>query len=353
MHSSVAFTPDDTVEWGLPLAAPGLLLEVPRQGPWARRPSLHVEAAPGYRLRLTSGGEPLLWARIDGWWDLCGVLRGPASRPWRLPMLSAAEVRKVTHAAGSERWWEAWVWRLGRELAHSPQSVLHAGRWCLRPLHSIRAASAGGYPISTLEWRVSQPPQPPHSPEGVLRFERFELEDWSQHGQPEEERVGIGALLPLRAPSSEEDGRVKSWRKVARDGALPPVVLLYVDLLMKWLVLDGHDRLHAALREGVTPHLLGLWPVREEVLPWSPVGQEGVLRSAEVTLGARATPALVDRVNRMLRVNFAGVRRGTVTRAWPLGGGLEAWRAEVLAAVRHSPLAVEPQGWSWFVSDRS
>ena len=353
MHPGVAFIPDDTVEWGLPWVAPGLLLEVPRTGDRARRPSLHVEAAPGYRLRLMSGGQPLFWARIDGWWDRFGLLRSPAPLPWRLPAVSAAEVRKVTHASGTEPWWEAWMWRMGRALAHSAPSVLHAGRWCLRPLQVIRKGAACGYPISTMEWRVGQPPLPPHSPEGVLRFERFLLEDWALWGQPEEEQVRAGAVLPLRAPSSEDDGRVKSWRKHARAGTLPPVLLLYVDLFMKWLVLDGHDRLHAAVREGIEPPLLGLWPVREEVLPWSPAGHEGVLRSAEITLRAGATPSLVDRVNRMLRLNFAGLRRSTVTRAWPLMGGVDAWRAEVGAARRKTPFSVDPQAWAWYVSARS
>jgi hypothetical protein len=350
MHPSVAFSVDDTEDWGLPLAGPGLLLDVPHEGPWRQPPSPHVEAAPGYRLRLTSGGQPLLWVRIDPWWDRCGFLQGNASAPWGLPPLSAAEVREVVHAPGTDRWWEAWTWRLGRALAQSEHPVLHAGRWCLRPLQAIPASKACHYPISTMEWSFGQPPLPPHSPEGVLRFERFRVEAWSSYGAPSEIRTG--AVMPLRAPSPEDDGRVKSWRKRARDGTLPPVVLLYVDLLMKWLVLDGHDRMQAALLEGVPPPLLGLWPVREVVLPALPEKYEGIMRAAEHHLRAAETPALVDRVNRMLRVNYARHRRSTVTRGWPLKGGLQAWRAEVLASRRWSPFPADAEDWEWFVSVR-
>ena len=161
-----------------------------------------------------------------------------------------------------------------------------------------------------------------------------------------------GAVMPLRAPSSEEDGRVKSWRKRARDGTLPPALLLFVDLLGKWLVMDGHDRIHAALLEGVVPPLVGLWPVHEDVLPASPEGQEGVLRAAEHHLRDGAPPSVVDRVNRMLLLNFRGVRRSTVTRSWPLKGGLPLWRVEVLAAHRESPFRANAEDWAWFVSPR-
>ena len=346
--TGVAFTPDDTREWGLPLAGPGLLLDVPREGAWAQRPSLHFEAVPGYRLRVSSGGHPLLWVRIDEYWDRCGFLRGPAEMPWRLPALLAPEVREVTHAPGSPDWWEAWMWRLGRALARPEHPLLYAGRWCLRPVQAIRALQAERYPISTMEWSFSQLPFAPHSLEGVTRSERFWVEDWDVYGPPSETSMQQGALVPLRAPSSEADGRVKSWRKRARDGTLPPALLLYVDLLGKWLVLDGHDRIHAALLEGVAPPLLGLWPVHEHVLPSSPEGQQGVLRSAEHHLSDGAPPSVVDRVNRMLLLNFRGVRRGTVTRAWPLTGGLPAWRGEVLACHRESPFPAAAEDWEWF-----
>jgi hypothetical protein len=346
MHRSVAFTPDDTRNWGLPVAGPGLLLDVPREGHWLRRPALHFEAAPPYRLRLTSGGQPLLWVRIDSYWDQSGFLRGTSGAPWALPPVSAAELRDVAHEPGTERWWEAWTWRLGRALTESSHPLLYAGRWCLRPVQSIDANKATRYPISTMEWGFGELPSSPHSLDGVLRFEPFWTEGWGY------EEVKQGAVLPLRAPSPEDDGRVKSWRKRARDRTLPPVLLLYVDLLAKWLVLDGHDRLQAALLEGVSPPLVGLWPVIEVVPPANTVSQEGALFAAEFSLRAGETPQRIDQVNRMLLHSFAGGRRGTVTRAWPLRGSLEAWRAEVLAWRRRSEFPADPASWEWFVSPK-
>lgn len=44
------------------------------------------------------------------------------------------------------------------------------------------------------------------------------MEDWYGAGVPASLETNSGAVLPLRAPSPEGDGRVKSWRKHAREG---------------------------------------------------------------------------------------------------------------------------------------
>ena len=107
MYPSVAFSADDTEDWGLPLAGPGLLLDVPREGPWRQPPALHVEAAPGYRLRLSSGGQPLLWCASTAIGT--GVVSFGATRA--LPgdcRPCRGRGREVAHTPGTERWWEAW-----------------------------------------------------------------------------------------------------------------------------------------------------------------------------------------------------------------------------------------------------
>ncbi|RKH21940.1 hypothetical protein D7Y13_33350 [Corallococcus praedator] len=346
--AGVSITVEGTETWGLRTPGPGLVLDVPVGGRQARRPALRLEAASRYRLRLMSGDAPLLWVRIDDWWDRAVFLRGTAPSPWRLPSLSAPEVRAVSHAPGSAPWWEAWEWKLARELVEAPASVLYSGQWCLRPVGVLSADTAERHPVSPMEWQFGQPPQAPHSLDAVTRFGPAWNEDWWDTLPAQRP----GAVLPLRAPSAPDDGRVKSWRKRARDGTLPPALLLYVDILAKWLVLDGHDRLHAALLEGVEPPLLGLWPsVLMAGTPSSSVREAGALFSAEFQLRTGATPQVVERVNRMLLLNFAQPLKGTVSRAWPIPGGLAAWRQEVLLARRQRErLPLTDEDWDWLVS---
>ncbi|MFP2929423.1 hypothetical protein ACLESO_30345 [Pyxidicoccus sp. 3LG] len=351
MTARIATNPDDT-DWQLLPAVPGLLLEVPSEGRWRQRPSLHVEAAGDCLLRLTSGGQPLLWSRIDSWWDGCGFLRGTAPTPWRLPPITSAEARDVSaaHAPATEEWYSAWAHRFVRELERAEASVLHAGRWCLRPLLPVPVDKAASYP-SVPASHGGDLPDAPHSLDEALRFEPFWVEPWDWGGE-DRPPVRSGAVRSLREPSPASDGRVKAWRKHARDGTLPPVLLLYFQLVGKWLVVDGHDRLHAALLEGLAPPLLGLWPVLERTVPESSLRRDAAMLGAEARLRARTAPGQVDAANQTLLRGFETRQRVAVTRAWWLQGGDEAWKREVLSARERLSLPREADDWEWFTGSR-
>ncbi|QSQ20068.1 hypothetical protein JY651_32980 [Pyxidicoccus parkwayensis] len=305
--------PDDTrwsVMAGPVTAGPGFLVDVPYEGAWRRRPSLHFEAPQDEDLRLMSGGQPLLWIRIHPRWHCRGVLRGVAKPPfpWGLPPILATQVRGIAHEPCSDGWWEGWAHHFLRQLEDADASLLHSGRWCLRPMKVItEEAAEQNIPLQV---GLGNPPPPPYAPETALRFERFEIKGWrrwteSECGWPFIKR---GDVLALRAPSSAEDGRVKAWRKHARDGTLPPVLMFYARLADMWLVLDGHDRLHAAVLEGKAPPVLGLWTVTE-------------------MLGRPGWPSM----------------RLAVTRAWPMKE--DAWRSSILEAYPKRPPGTRPEDW--------
>jgi hypothetical protein len=342
----IAVTADDT-DWRMPVGGPGLLLDVPVWGHWRRRPMLHVEAARLYRVRVMLGGQPLFWMRVDDGWDGCATLRGPAKLEGAFARITAEEARRPADP-GSTGWWAAWCRWWAHQFEGREPSLLHSGRWCLRPLKSVPVSKAQGY--STVPMMgAGLFPEPPCGLDAALRFQPFQVEDWSRAeagALPERS----GGVMPLRAPSPVDDGRVKAWRKHARDGTLPPVLLMYFTLVERWLVVDGHDRLHAALLEGREPPLLGLWsvfeaPVREELatlLRW-----EGSQKAAELRL--KHEPGDVDAVNRILLRDHEAHRRLAVTRAFPLRGGATAWRMEVTAWRKQAGVEIAPDGWKTFV----
>ncbi len=348
MHAHVILSADDT-DWDVPVAGPGLRLDVPFKGRWRQRPFLHVDAAPRYRLRLMSGGQPLLWMRIDAWWEGCGFLRGPAPAPRCLPPLTTAEVRRMAHAPATPDWWAAWSYRFAGELQGAEASPLHEGRWALWPLVPVPFKKARSYPrVPTV--KAGAVVDAPHSLEEALRFELSWLDPWDWSwavDDAEQANTRSGAVLSLRAPSAGSDDRVKAWRKHARDGTLPPVLLFFFQLVGKWLVLDGHDRLHAALLEGLAPPLLGLWPVLERALPDNPAVREAALLGAETSLRTRRDAAAVDAANHTLLRAHQASRRLAVTRAWPLRGGVPEWRREV-QAFRERTFSKDPDNWAWF-----
>ncbi|WP_208647293.1 hypothetical protein [Corallococcus interemptor] len=126
--------------------------------------------------------------------------------------------------------------------------------------------------------------------------------------------------MPLRAPSPEDDGRVKAWRKHARDGTLPPVLLIYFALVERWLVVEDLSTLYR---------------------------QDGAMKAAELRL--RAKPGEVEAVNRSLLRDHEQVHRLAVTRAFPLRGGAAAWKAEVTAWRKGSGVTVQSDDWAFFV----
>ncbi|WP_233588185.1 hypothetical protein, partial [Corallococcus sp. CA049B] len=240
--------------------------------------------------------------------------------PWALPPIQAAQARGVAHEAGSHRWWESWTRHFARELEAATATVLHSGRWSLHPLRVVSEENAS--PNSPPGNGLGYPPASPYALETALRFDPFWVERWSWSNSdasiwPE---AKMGAVMALREPSRPDASRVKAWRKHARDGTLPPALLLYMELPEKWLVLDGHDRIHAALLEGTTPPLLGLWPVITHPT-----------RLQYDNPGMRGPPC-------------------SITRAWPIRKS--DWQASVLRAHPRRPDGVTAEDWDGFVGDR-
>ena len=177
-------------------------------------------------------------------------------------------------------------------LDESVTSPLFDGPWLCAPIAYGAAADAKPYPKIPSDGLRSPPPLA-HSAERTLSGAMLTYEDWCAGWG---ECVNMGRLWPLRLPSQADDGRIKAWRKSARAGTLPPAVLLYVSVIGAYLVLDGHDRIHAAVLEDVPPPLIAIWPAREL---------------------AKAPPR-------------------PITRAWPMAGGVDAWRREIAAQLATS-----------------
>jgi hypothetical protein len=145
---------------------------------------------------------------------------------------------------------------------------------------------------------------------------------------------GAWQVLPLRPLAGPDTGRVKAYRKQARAGALAPVFLWWISGLDCYVVLDGHDRLVAALSENVEPPMLALSSVSTQQ---AAVDTEAVLsryaRTAEALerqVAARVPGAANARaaVNRRLAEDLKTIETAYgVTRAWPLRGGNARWHA--------------------------
>jgi hypothetical protein len=106
-------------------------------------------------------------------------------------------------------------------------------------------------------------------------------------------------LLPLREVR-DDDGRVKWWRKMAREGCLPPVLALFLRCLDSSVIIDGHCRLRAALLEGMAPDIIVISSTQSVEITPDPAEQERVFHSLEKARRIQGALFPVEKLNEIL-----------------------------------------------------
>ena len=288
---------------------------------------LHLEVAPGttaglqlehvapWRQRLVRGGVPVIWTRTEAWLQGFWMLAEPlASSPGVLPPFKAAEARARARDPGR------WLHAIRAALLSTSHGPLRAGRWRLRWVPPNVAGDASERQRRSFTRALREAFAPPGP-----RLEHFSL-------IVEELRCVV-----LRRPSSPDAPRVKAWRKHARAGSLPPVVLWELATLDGYVVLDGHDRACAALAEGVDPPIVVLeqWAedrrFRHERIAWRAKATERYLWLSDTVGELMSTPSWRAATSHLVEAHRAA-ERSITTAAWR-PAHYEAWRTEVEARV--------------------
>ena len=122
---------------------------------------------------------------------------------------------------------------------------------------------------------------------------------------------------------------MKSWRKRAREGTLPPVLVHAVSALDMFVLLDGHDRFAAAVAEEVPVpwlHVSGLTFTPRRIDP----GLQAVV-AREVERLMTLVPAVPSASINALCANAFDDRPwpSRVCFGRPLAGGVRQWDQEV------------------------
>ncbi|MGW5779454.1 hypothetical protein [Streptomyces sp. NPDC003863] len=278
------------------------------------KPGLRMECADGRRLVLLQGTTPVLFARQRATHRGVHYARtGRYASP--LAPLRSERARAFAEFAmpGTEEWTERWAAHAGAELRAAADGPLHTGEWRLGP-------QPNGWFVDG-NW----PKLLAHDPDrGHLT--------WFGYGDPVEDARD---LLPLRSLSPVEAPRVRAYRRQYREGVLPPVFAWWISGLGSPVVLDGHDRLTAALAEGGRPRVLVL--SRASDAAWVALCAERPVIEYEKRVAALDGPLGSVRIANESRRLASGLRdivhSPDLTRAWPFPGGAPAWDAAVAAHV--------------------
>ncbi|NNN34793.1 hypothetical protein HLK59_31415 [Streptomyces sp. S3(2020)] len=271
-----------------------------------RRPDLCLFTA-GRRLLLSRRSRPVLLATVEE--DHCGVeFRRTDAHRSPIPPLRADTARAL---AGHP---DRWAHLFARHLLDSPDGPLHDGRWLLSPESPL------------LRWNHGRLPEAEYWSSMLVEGHPDGYIDWFVHS-------GSWEILPLRPLPDAADGRVKAYRKQAREGTLAPVLLWWVSGLDCHLILDGHARLAASITESTAPPILQLHRTApdDEVA----AGTEQAVRAYETELDRFAAlralhgPTIPDGATlagpplaHRLRELHTAQRP---TWAWPLPGGETEW----------------------------
>ena len=267
----------------------------------------YVEVLPQRCLRLTARDLPLLWARIEP--DFYGydvVRQVGRDVPQFLPPIRFRTVQDApSRVAEPDRCDHYWAERFATWISESPYTPLHAGEWALgRPNRNTNSFDDAAVRL-VVDQRAG----------GYV--------DWS---------VRMPYPFTLRDLSHEDSGRVKAWRKCARNGTLPPLLVWWVSGLQAHVILDGHDRvLAAALEERSVPALVLRRVIREKSEPTQVAAIEDAVAQLLATCnrGDNEYDAKVESVNRILLRAHAEFLVEAPTRARAAELSTNAWREEV------------------------
>ncbi len=193
-----------------------------------RRPLMRFEVAAGQRFLLRQNHNIVLLGLVERHYEGVDVLSTGSYESPIAPI--RADTARDMPDPDTPEWHGRWAHRFAGLLDKSRLSPIHTGEWLL----SARREDA------TKRWLQR---------ELVRDFPDASL-DWFG--------AGWAGVLPLRQLSDPQAGRVKAHRRLAREGILPPVLLLRASCIDGYVILDGHDRFVAALAEDTSPALVML-----------------------------------------------------------------------------------------------
>ncbi|UST99064.1 ParB/Srx family N-terminal domain-containing protein [Pseudomonas siliginis] len=303
----------------------GLSIEVNR--PKSSKPPLHLQSGNNGRMKLMLNESPLFWATIATSYYGAWLVRNP--RPVQLespsvPPIVSADVQEHFELPVQERF-PRWCRYFINQLMNNQADFLYPGHWVARPLLPAVSrykpvAGPDGWYFSTPAEASSHLPNWYARGEGILDNVQPHTVHWLDWD--------LGHLIGLHTVDPFA-GRLKWWRKKAREGSLPPILLWYVGGLCSYVIIDGHYRLQAALDEGVKPDFIVLSSTKAQQVKPCEATQQRVFGSLMLQ-NARHPKFNVHTFNQAL-INTFDDRpwHWAGTHAWAGIPSDQAWCAEV------------------------
>ena len=303
---------------------------------------LEMQSGHNGRLALKVKGETLFWATVlkdhGGVWLIFNAEH--TAQQQLLPTVTSADVERAKRAGEGHRT-RFWSRFFAGQLMAGPAPLLAPGRWLLRPMDQVKptAPYVLGKRLPVEKWRF----QTPACSASMNISWSLYSEDFPDLQAPKKVQLVDwwwgGYLLLARYPVEPESGRVKWWRKKSLEGSLPPVLVWFISGLASFVILDGHDRLQAALAEGIQPQFLVLSEIGEQTFTPDEKKRQQVLQSLAIQQEKRKkAPASVDAMNQSLIELYDTQHLYALTHSRAVLGKGEGWEREVKAYLQRHDL---------------
>lgn len=280
-----------------------------------------VESGNNARFKLYNGDTPLLWGTICKGYYGCWVLHNDAE--WALEDMPIKPIRSdVLNTAENQDFFPFWSRYFAKELNNPEHPFFTEGIWQLYR----------GFKSETERNKYKEVKNP------EVLVNQISYIDWGLSGNG-------NVLIPLKMFPDTESGRVKWYRKLVRAGICPPILVLYLNCLDGFVVLDGHCRLAAFNAEGKTPQIISLYNIREQEIITDENVQQNILKSIEArNHNPQKKPLATEQINALLISVFDNTPfNQAFTRSVARHNYAAIWEAEVIAqgAVLHiDPLKI-------------
>lgn len=224
-----------------------------------RKPCCYIQSGHPSRLRLVINDTPVLWATPEEGYYGVWLLHNHNASELISQVVGFIHSSDIEHRKqlAREEWHKSWCKFFTARLLASEYSFLHQGLWQVTVLTGFQQSSTG-------EWGFNTPAIPYAYKTHVSRYLFFRPQTLFAQNPVNHDWCGSkNENLIVLKPENTDDSRLKWWRKKIHENALPPILVWYIQGLCAYVVIDGHSRLLAAIKENYQPDFIVFESVKQ------------------------------------------------------------------------------------------
>lgn len=269
-----------------------------------------LESGINCRFKLSDKNRPILWGTFGLEYQGVWVLNNKVD--WELRDMPVIPITSsIVEASKNTDYYKFWSRFFAKQLGNENSSVLSSGLWTI----TIGFSSSKNKVDNALAI---------YDVDNAFDRDNPRWIDWGL--------TGAGSIVALKDEPSQDNGRVKWFRKLVREGVCPPVLVWYLNCIDGYIILDGHARLKAFQLESVTANFLVLESVIEkDNILREPRAQKNILLNIEKRQKHPIKSKMrVKDINKLLISAFdTRPYCYSITRAKARSNYEEKWTAEV------------------------